>query len=196
MSKKVKTMSIIPAPTEAAIQPKPTRTEIIEALTRLKVETMEAENKVKKEAIEAQKTVIQNLALQELSAHLATGRDLRRPLSPFIAEKGEVRVHRGGYGSNYVEFSVRVADKTKDAESHSKVGVKASKELIAEFAKLEKLPSPNNWIREDEIRKEIRASLSRDSAGRVSRLLSDVESRAALSDLLKVVEAGAEKRLN
>jgi hypothetical protein len=188
MSKKVKTMSIIPAPTEAAIQPKPTRTEIIEALTRLKVETMEAENKVKKEAIEAQKTVIQNLALQELSAHLAM-------VSPFIAEKGEVRVHRGG--SNYVDFSVRVADKTKDAESHSNaVGVKASKELIAEFAKLEKLPSPNNWIREDEIRKEIRASLSRDSAGRVSRLLSDVESRAALSDLLKVVESGVEKRLN
>jgi hypothetical protein len=45
------------------------------------------------------------------------------------------------------------------------------------------------------IRKDIRASLTRDSAGRVSRLLSDVESRAALSDLLKVVEAG-EKKLN
>ena len=73
--------------------------------------------------------------------------------------------------------------------------LKKSKELIAEFAKLEKLPSTERvWA--DEIRKEIKDSLSRDSAGRVSRLLSDVESRAALSELLKVVEAGGEKRLN
>lgn len=183
---KAKTMSVIPASTQAAISPKPTKSEIIEALTRLKVEELEAENKIKEDAIAAQQTVIKNLALQELLAISAL---------PFIAEKGEIRVNRS-YGSNYVEFSVRVTSDIKDSESYSNaVGVKASKSLIAEFAKLEKLPS-TNWIREDDIRKDIKASLSRDSAGRVSRLLSDVESRAALSDLLKVVEAGGEKKLN
>jgi hypothetical protein len=182
-----KTVSIIPAPTAAAIQPKPTRTEIIEALTRLKVETVEAENKIKAEAITSQRAVVQNLALKELNLHLA--------VSPFIAEKGEVCTGRYN-DSDYVDFSVRIASDVQGAEQHSNaVGIKASKELIAEFKKLDKLPS-TNWIREDEIRKEIRASLSRDSAGRVSRLLSDVESRAALSDLLKVVESGVEKRLN
>lgn len=188
MSKKVKTMSIIPAPTEAAIQPKPTKSEIIEALTRLKVEELEAANTLKEEAIASQRAVVQNLALKELNLHLAVA-------SPFIAEKGEVRTGRYN-DSDYVDFSVRVASDVQGAEQHSNsVGIKASKELIAEFKKLEKLPS-TNWIREDDIRKEIKTSLTRDSAGRVSRLLSDVESRAALSDLLKVVESGVEKRLN
>jgi hypothetical protein len=188
MPKAKQTMSVIPASTQAAISPKPTKSEIIEALTRLKVEELEAANKIKEDAIAAQQTAIKNLALKELNLHLAV-------VSPFIAEKGEIRT--GHYNSaDYVEFSVRVASNVKDAESYSNaVGVKASKALIAEFAKLEKLPS-TNWIREDEIRKEIKESLSRDSAGRVSRLLSDVESRAALSELLKVVEAGGEKKLN
>ena len=189
MPKAKQTMSVIPASTQAAISPKPTKSEIIEALTRLKVEELEAANKIKEDAIAAQQTAIKNLALQELLAISAL-------VPPFIAEKGEIRVNRSGYGSNYVEFSVRVTSDIKDSESYSNaVGVKASKALIAEFAKLEKLPG-TKWIREDDIRKEIKESLSRDSAGRVSRLLSDVESRAALSDLLKVVEAGGEKKLN
>ena len=178
-------MSVIPASTQAAISPKPTKSEIIEALTRLKVEELEAANKIKEDAIAAQQTAIKNLALKELNLHLAV-------VSPFIAEKGEIRC----YNSDYVEFSIRVASDVQGAEQHSNaVGVKASKALIAEFKKLEKLPG-TKWIREDDIRKEIKESLSRDSAGRVSRLLSDVESRAALSDLLKVVEAGGEKKLN
>jgi hypothetical protein len=188
MSKKVKTISIIPAATEAVIQPKPTRTEVIEALTRLKVEELEAANTIKADAIGAQKLLVQNLALQELSAHIAKA-------SPFLAEKGEVRANYGYGSSSYVEFSVRVTSNVKDDARDDASKVKASKELIAELAKLEKLPS-TNWVREDEIRKTIKESLSRDSAGRVSRLLSDAESRAALSDLLKVVESGVEKRLN
>jgi hypothetical protein len=188
MSKKNTTTTIVPAASTRAVTPKPTKSEIIEALTRLKVEELEAANEIKEDAIASQRAVIQNLALQELSAHLAM-------VSPFIAEKGEVRYQRG-YGSNYVEFSVRVTSDIKDSESYSNaVGVKASKALIAEFAKLEKLPS-TNWIREDEIRKEIRKSLTQDAAGRVTRLLEDSESRAALSDLLKVVESGIEKRVN
>jgi len=183
---KVKTISIVPAATEAVIQPKPTRTEIVEALTRLKIEEVEAANIIKADAIGAQKLLIQALALKELSAHIAKA-------SPFIAEKSEVRASRYGSSSSYVEFSVRVTGDTK--EDGNIVTIKASKELMAEFAKLEKLPS-TEWVREDEIRKGIKYSLSRDSAGRVSRLLSDVESRAALSELLKVVEAGGEKRLN
>jgi hypothetical protein len=188
MPKAKQTMSVIPASTQAAISPKPTKSEIIEALTRLKVEELEAANKIKEDAIASQRAVIQNLALKELNLHLAV-------VSPFIAEKGEVCTGRYN-DSNYVEFSVRVTSDIKVSESYSNaVGLKASKELIAEFKKLEKLPG-TKWIREDDIRKEIKESLSRDSAGRVSRLLSDVESRAALSDLLKVVEAGGEKKLN
>ena len=182
-----KTMTLVPASTEAVIQPKPTRAEIVEALTRLKVEEVEAANTIKTDAIEAQKSLVQSLALTELSAHIAKA-------SPFIAEKSDVRVCRN-YGSSHVEFRVRVTDKVKEEAHDNVVAVKASKELIAEFAKLEKLPSAS-WVREDEIRKGIKESLSRDSAGRVSRLLSDVESRAALSELLKTVEGGMEKRLN
>jgi hypothetical protein len=185
---KVKTLSIIPAATEAVIQPKPTRTEIVEALTRLKIEEVEAANIIKADAIGAQKLLVQNLALTELSASLAKA-------SPFTAEKGDVRANGYSSSSSYVEFSVRVTSDPKQDGYGNNTTIKASKELIAEFAKLEKLPSAE-WVREDEIRKGIKDSLSRDSAGRVSRLLSDVESRAALSELLKVVEAGGEKRLN
>ena len=185
-----KTMTLVPASVEAVIQPKPTRAEIVEALTRLKVEELEAANTIKTDAIEAQKSLVQSLALTELSAHIAKA----SPFTPFIAEKSDVRVCRN-YGSSHVEFRVRVTDKVKEEAHDNVVAVKASKELIAEFAKLEKLPSAK-WVREDEIRKEIKESLSRDSAGRVSRLLSDVESRAALSELLKTVEGGMEKRLN
>lgn len=190
-------MTLVPASVEAVIQPKPTKSEIVEALTRLKVEELEAANIIKKGAIEAQKSLVQSLALTELSAHIANL--ARVKASPFIAEKGEVRVCRSAHGSSYVEFSVRVTSDVKEEESYrctpDASKVKASKELIAEFTKLEKLPSAS-WVREDEIRKGIKESLSRDNAGRVSRLLSDVESRAALSELLKTVEGGMEKRLN
>ena len=192
MPKAKQTMSIIPASTAAAIQPKPTKSEIIEALTRLKVEEIEAVNKINQAAYEKQNAICQELALECLKVACAA------PASPFLAEKGEVRVHRGPL--NFVEFSVRVVatDNIEEATNYSNAaGVKAifSDRLAAEFAKLEKIPC-QKWTREDDIRKDIRASMSRDSAGRVSRLLSDVESRAALSELLKVVEAGGEKKLN
>jgi hypothetical protein len=106
---KVKTLSIIPAATEAVIQPKPTRTEIVEALTRLKIEEVEAANIIKADAIGAQKLLVQNLALTELSAHIAKA-------SPFTAEKGEVRASRHSSCSSYVEFSVRVTSDVKEVK--------------------------------------------------------------------------------
>ena len=186
MSKKVKTMSIIPAPTEAAIQPKPTRSEIVEALTRLKVEEMTAKNELNRTAFELQKQFCQQVAAKAICELDLT--------SLFDAEKAEAHVNRGS--SNYVEFTIRIAESPEKVYGYRDgVNLQASKELVSELRKLEKSPGID-YINEDRIRKEIRASLSRDSAGRVSRLLSDVESRAALSDLLKVVEAGVEKRLN
>ena len=185
MPKKVKTMSIIPAQTEAAIQPKPTRSEIVEALTRLKVEEMTAKNELNQTAFELQKQFCQQVAAKAICELDLT--------SLFDAEKAEAHVHRGG--SNYVEFTIRIAESPEKVGYRGGVNLQASKELVSELRKLEKSPG-TDYINEDRIRKEIRASLSRDSAGRVSRLLSDVESRAALSDLLKVVEAGVEKRLN
>ena len=64
MSKPKQTMSIIPASTAAAIQPKPTKSEIIEALTRLKVEEIEAVNKINQAAYEKQNAICQELALE------------------------------------------------------------------------------------------------------------------------------------
>jgi hypothetical protein len=190
MSKKNTTTTIVPAASTRAVTPKPTKSEVIEALTRLKIEEIKAENDVREAAIAAQQEVVKNLVLG-LSPRL--GKVLVDNLSA-----DNVRISAGG-NESHVEVTLRISTKVKDSYTYDNpLLIAAPTELKQALDKLEKLPRARhlyNYSRK-EIQKEIRQSLTQDAAGRVTRLLEDSESRAALSDLLKVVESGIEKRVN
>jgi hypothetical protein len=177
-------IAIVPTATSQVVQPKPTKSEIIEALTRLKIEEGESDRAAKQAAYDAQMEVVKDLALKH-SAKL--------PLSSI--DKDRIQVSR--YGHGYIEITFKFTQAANQWGDEREVHVLAPADLKKAWEKLNKLsdavPCRLNY---DEIRKGIRDSLTRDSAGRVSRLLQDVESRAALSEMLKTVEAGAEKRLN
>lgn len=180
-------IAIVPTATSQVVQPKPTKSEIIEALTRLKIEEMNAVRAEKQAAYDAQVGVVKDLALKH-SAKL--------PLSSIDKD----RIQIGGYTSRHIEITFKFTLEPDQWGNDREVHVPAPADLKKAFEKLSKLgeavPSRYPGLDYDSIRKEIRNSLTRDSAGRVSRLLQDVESRAALSEMLKTVEAGAEKRLN
>lgn len=186
--KKTKTTNaeIIPVATSQVVQPKPTKSEIIEALTRLKIEEEEALRDKAQAAYDAQLEVVKDLALKH-SAKL--------PLSSIDKDKLGI----GRYGHGYIEITFKFTLKPDQWGSESEVHVLAPADLKKAWEKLNKLSDAIPCLPYDNYkatRKRITASLTRDAAGRVSRLLQDAESRAALSDMLKVVEAGAEKRLN
>ena len=190
MSKPTTTTTIVPAASIRAVTPKPTKSEIIEALTRLKVEEIKAENDIREAAIAAQQEVVKKLALQHIDTSWAKFPET------FSVEHAEVST---GCHENHVDFTIRISTNAKDTYCYNNsLVVGAPTELKKALEKLHKLPNARNVhsYKVEEIRKEIRKSLTHDAAGRVTRLLEDTASRAALSDLLKVVEAGAEKRVN
>ena len=193
MSKPTTTTAIVPAASIRAVTPKPTKSEIIEALTRLKVEETNAENEIREAAIAAQQEVVKKLALQHIDTSWAKFPET------FSVEHADVTT---GHNESHVEFTLRISISTNPKDTYwynnSSLIVEAPVELKKALEKLNGLPNPRilHNHRVDEIRKEIRKSLTHDAAGRVTRLLEDTASRAALSDLLKVVEAGAEKRVN
>jgi len=190
--KKTKTTNaeIIPAATAQVVQPKPTKSEIIEALTRLKIEEQDAARDKAQAAYEAQQEVVLDLALK----HAAT-------LDLNLINKDKLQ-----YSHHYIEVSFKFTNGSSGSSylygSDREIHISAPADLKKEWDKASKLAEkvPSYWGGADrrykEIRKEIQEALTRDAAGRVSRLLQDAESRAALSDMLKVVEAGAEKRIN
>jgi hypothetical protein len=187
---KQNTTTIVPAASTRAVTPKPTKSEIIEALTRLKVEEIKAENDIREAAIAAQQEVVKKLALQHIDTSWAKFPET------FSVENADVST---GCNESHVEFAIRISTNPKDTYVYNNsLIVEAPTELKKALEKLHKLPNARNVHSYgiDEIRKEIRKSLTHDAAGRVTRLLEDTASRAALSDLLKVVEAGAEKRVN
>lgn len=189
MSKQT-TTTIVPAASTRAVTPKPTKSEIIEALTRLKVEETNAENATREAAIAAQQEVVKKLAIQHIDTSWAKFPET------FSVDNAEVST---GRNESHVEFTIRISTNPKDTYCYNNsLIVEAPAELKKALEKLHDLPNPRilHSHRVDEIRKEIRKSLSHDAAGRVTRLLEDTASRAALSDLLKVVEAGSEKRVN
>jgi hypothetical protein len=184
------TTTIVPAASTRAVTPKPTKSEVIEALTRLKIEEIGAENAKREAAIDAQRAAIKNLVLGG-SSHL--GKVLVENLST-----DHVNITTG-CGESHVEITLRISTNPSASSTwDNPMLIAANSALKQALDALKKLPSPQAlWSHSrKEIQKQIRDSLTRDAAGRVTRLLEDVESRAALSDLLKVVESGAEKRLN
>jgi hypothetical protein len=190
MSKKNTTTTIVPAASTRAVTPKPTKSEVIEALTRLKIEEIKAENDVREAAIAAQQEVVKKLALQHIDTSWAKFPDT------FSVENANVST---GGNESHVEFTIRISTKPKDSYTYDNpLLIAAPTELKQALDKLEKLPRARHLYSysRKEIQKEIRQSLTQDAAGRVTRLLEDSESRAALSDLLKVVESGIEKRVN
>ena len=181
-------IAIVPTATSQVVQPKPTKSEIIEALTRLKIEEMNAVRAERQAVYDAQVEVVKDLALKH-SAKL--------PLSAI--DKDRIQLS-SSYSSGHIEITFKFTIEPDQWGRDREVHVLAPADLKKAWEKLNKLgeavPSRYPGLDYDSIRKEIRNSLTRDSAGRVSRLLQDVESRAALSEMLKTVEAGAEKRLN
>ena len=193
MAKKPNTnrsVSIIPAASAQAVEPKPTKPEIIEALTRLKIEEQDAAREKAKAAFEAQRGIVLDLALKH-SADL--------PLSAIDKDLLEY-----SYSHNTIEVSFKFVLTPQTWGADREIHVDAPADLKKAWEKANELQQAvpnypyyrNEGERYREIRKEIAASLTRDSAGRVSRLLADTASRAALTDLLHAVEAGTEKRLN
>lgn len=191
MKKKTTNAEIIPAATAQVVQPKPTKSEIIEALTRLKIEEQDAARDKAQAAYEAQQEVVFDLALKHAK---------NLPLDLINKDKLQ-------YSHHYIEVSFKFTNANGSNSSYfygndREIHIPAPADLKKEWDKANKLAEkvPSYWGGADrrykEIRKEIQASLTRDAAGRVSRLLQDAESRAALSEMLKVVEAGAEKRIN
>lgn len=158
MSAKTTSLAVIPSALESSVTPKPSKAEIIDALTELRVAEIRSERKSRSDRREELKPIIEKALVK-----LGKGKPAECDSFGWVSSSGKVS------GSS---LKIELGEIPNDLEK-----------FIFEY---DKIPSYFNNIDEKKIRKEVsekvNGSLSRTD--RVDAILSDEESKAALQSIL------------
>jgi hypothetical protein len=164
-SRKMNELAVIPP---ATIQPKPTRAEIIDAMTNIRIEQLQAEQEKGLAEREKLRVKINAMIRREalLSAKTLNG----------LCDTGWVRTSDGITTVAGVEYRIQLTN--------------ISPELREAIIKMDKLPSYRQSIYFKDVRKQVLrgsrlAGASKDE--RINKLCSDPKSRKALEAALKEI---------
>lgn len=158
-----KTLTIVTPDALQTVVPKPTRTEIIEALTKLKCEQLRKEQAAQEEELERLSKECEALLLKYLKKNIGA-------MSPTV-----------NLGFAYRE-SVSGASATFHLD-------KALPEpLASKLLKRAKLYSNRIFFTEQKVRRSIRENFTGTSAARIDALLNTPATRKALEDTLAAIE--------